>query len=336
MIRKKVVLTGMWVDDERVEKLKQYILDEYPQADIKWLTQLPLPEEKIIEECREAEVLVAGHQEMTDKAYKELNLKAYCALSTGFNAANPDAATCNGILVTNVPDYCVDEVSVHTLMLMLACVRGINKLIPYVKGGNWGIEPIKPITRFEGCTIGLLGFGRIPRKVAKKLSGFDVNIIANDPYVKQDEADQYRVEMVSFEELVEKSDILSIHAPLLPTTKYIINEEVFKRMKPTSYIINTSRGPLIDQEALYLALSEGWIRGAGLDVLENEPPKEEDRKIIDLPNVIVSGHSGFYSEEALEDQLKLVSQEVGRVLRGEMPKNVVNKEVLNKIDWIKK
>lgn len=178
-------------------------------------------------------------------------------------------------------------------------------------------------------TVGLHGFGKIPQEVAKYLSNFGVKVLACDPYGSKEIANSLNVTLVDFDTLITQSDILSLHAPLLPSTKGLFNKDVFKKMKPSAFLINCSRGPEVNQKDLYEALTEKWIAGAALDVMENEPPIEEDKKLIELPNVIVTGHSAFYTDESKEDQLIMTAKEVGSILRGEIPKNLVNKEVLN-------
>ena len=206
-------------------------------------------------------------------------------------------------------------------------------MIPYVKGGSWGFPILVPQNSFKGSTVGLYGFGNIPRLIAKKLSGFEVKLISADPFVKQTDAAPYGVTMVSFDELLEQSDYICVQAPLLESTRGAFNAAAFSKMKRTAFIINTARGPLINQDDLYTALTTGMIKGAALDVLEHEPPLEEDRKIVALPNVVCTGHSGFYSVESFANQEKLTVDNLVRVLNGQLPNNIVNKEILDRIDW---
>lgn len=334
--KKKVVFGGVpGMNEKLIKNMEKYVKEEYPEVEFVFYGEETLTDDEIIEKCKDAEVLISWDQEMNEHTYSSLNLKAYSAASTGFNAANVDEATKHNVVVTNVVDYCVDEVSTHALSLILSCVRKLYKVVPFVKDGGWGSTILEPTRRFAGSTVGLYGFGSISKRVAKKLSGFDVNVIASDPFVTQEEADKYNVKMVDFETLLKTSDYISIHAPLLESTKGIFNEKAFKLMKPSAYIINTARGGLINQDDLYKALKENWIAGAALDVLENEPPTEKDREIVKLPNTTVTSHCAFYSEESSEQQIKMTAEEVGRILRGEKPINVVNREVLSRVDWIK-
>jgi D-3-phosphoglycerate dehydrogenase len=330
--KKKVLIATR--NDRTVELIKGLILKEYPDAEFEVALGTPVSEEEMIEKGQGAEAIVCGLQPITEKVYASLpGLRAVVYPSVGYDTTDPAVAAKYGVIVTNVPDYCLDEVSSHAVTLMLHMQRGLYKLIDYVKAGNWGIAPIMPRQRFSGLTVGFYGLGSIGREVAKKLSGFDVNMICNDPYLKEEAAAALNVKLVSFDELLAQSDFITLHAPLFPSTRGIFNEEAFKKMKPTAYIVNCARGPIIDTESLYKALTEGWIAGAALDVLEHEPPHDSDRKIIGLPNVIVTPHSAFYSVEAMEEQQLKAANEVGRALRGERPRICVNKAVLEKITW---
>lgn len=333
---KKVCISGMTgVSDENLYSYKEKVEALYPGASVDILSKDILSEEEAIKLMRGYDILMSGFQIMTDKAYEKTGLKAFVACSIGFDFANVEAATKHGVVVSNNPQYCTAEVAEHSAALILACSRNVVKMSNAVRSGKWGFPVIAPQYRFEGSTVGLYGFGRIPRILAQKLSAFGVKIIACDPYVTQEMVDETGVTMVSFDELLSMSDYISLHSPLTKDTKGIFNEEAFNKMKTSACVINTARGPLINQDDLYTALLEGKIRAAALDVLESEPPTEKERKLIELPNVICTGHTGFYSEDALLKQNSLTVENIGRVLRGELPQNIVNKEVLDKIDWHK-
>ncbi|WP_025640943.1 C-terminal binding protein [Schnuerera ultunensis] len=335
-IRKKVALCGIpGMKKEDIVKMEKYVREEYPEVDFLFLSEEVLEKEELIEKCQGVEVLISWDQEMDEETYEKLNLRAYCAASIGYNAANIEAATKNNVIVTNVPDYCLDEVATHTIMLMLACYRKLYSMVPYVKSGNWDLDVLGSIKRFEDSIVGLLGFGSIARAVAKKLRGFEVKIISYDPFVNKEEMEKLNVTKVQLNTLFKESDYLSLHTPLLDDTKEIINKDSLRKMKPTTYLINTARGGLINHEDLYQALTNNHIQGAGLDVLKNEPPKTIDKKLIALPNTIITGHSAYLSEEASDLQLKITAETVGRILNSTEPINVRNPQVLNRIDWIK-
>lgn len=333
---KKVVFCGVpGMKKQDIDNMEKYVKEEYVDVDFHFLGEEILDKYYLIEKAKDAEIIISWDQEMDDEIYESLNLKAYCAASTGFNAPNIDAATKNGVIVTNVSGYCTDEVANHTVMMILSLNRKLHKMVPYVKDGNWDLDILGKIKRFKGSTVGLYGFGSISKSVCEKLSGFGVNIISTDPIVSEDEMKKFGVLKVDLDTLLKESDYLSLHTPLLPSTERIINMENLKKMKPTSFLINTARGGLIDFDDLYEALNKGVIQGAGLDVLENEPPQENDKKIIDHPNTIVTAHSAYLSEEASDAQIRITAKIVGQILRGEKPDNIRNEKVLDKIDWIK-
>lgn len=330
---KKVIfggVTGMTTAD--VEKMQRYVREEHPEAEVCFYGEKALGKEELLKIGKGAEVLISWDQEMDEEAYQNLDLVAYCAASVGFNAANIEAATKNGVYVSNVPDYCTQEVAAHTVALMLAMYRWFYKMIGFIKEGNWGLGPMAKIQRFENSTVGLLGLGRIGKAVAKKLSGFGVQILSYDPYVSEEEMQKFGVKKASLEELFEKADYLSIHCPLTAETKKLVSRENIGKMKDGAYLINTARGGVVDEEALYEALSSGKIQGAGLDVLEKEPPSELGKKIIALENVIVTGHSAYASMEASDEQIRMTAQNVALYLSGKVPEGALNrKEVEEKL-----
>ena len=192
------------------------------------------------------------------------------------------------------------------------------------KGKNDGLsEPTQLLS-----VLGLVGFGRIPQLVAPKAQAFGMRVVAYDPYIPNTVFEQAKVESVSFKDLVKMSDYVSIHSPLLPETTNLFNAEVFAQMKPRAYIVNTARGPIVDEAALAEALDAGQIAGAALDVMPQEPPKNSP--LFGRPNVIITPHTSFYSEESLVDLQTKAAEEVARVLTGQAPRNPVNPEVVQK------
>lgn len=322
---KKVLFGGVpGMMQAHIKKMEEYVLAEYPQAEFYFYGENTISSEKLIEIGKDAEVLISWDQEMDDRTYKALNLRAYCSASVGYNAANIEAASRNGVYVINVPDYCTHEVASHTIAFMLYLYRKFYRMVDYIEEGNWDLSPMEGIKRFENSTIGLMGFGRIPQAIAEKLRGFKVNIIAYDPFVDGKNMSDKGVEKVELEELFKKSDYLSLHSPLLESTRNIVNKDTIAMMKDGAYLINTARGALIDEEALYQALLSGKIAAAALDVLVDEPPSEIGRKIIDHENTIVTGHSSYVSREASDEQLKMTAKNVGLFLRGQVPEGTLN------------
>jgi D-3-phosphoglycerate dehydrogenase / 2-oxoglutarate reductase len=246
----------------------------------------------------------------------------------GIGVDNVDlaAATKAGIVVTKVPDYCIDEVSDHAMALLLALARKIPFANARVHAGKWEMPAVVPIHRLRGTILGLVGFGRIPQLVAPKAQSFGMRVMAYDPYVAQDVFVRAGVESVDFEHLLRMSDYVSIHSPLLPETRNLFNDDAFRQMKPTAYLVNTARGPIVDEAALARALDAKRIAGAGLDVMTQEPPGASP--LFGRDNVIVTPHTSFYSEESLVELQTKAAHEVVAVLQGHAPRNPVNPEVL--------
>jgi D-3-phosphoglycerate dehydrogenase len=246
----------------------------------------------------------------------------------GVDNVDLDAATSAGIVVTKVPDYCIDEVSDHAMALLLAAARKIPMATEQVHSGTWKMPNFVPIHRLRGSVLGLVGFGRIPQLVAPKAKAFGLRVVAYDPFVPKDVFAKAGVEQVEFRQLLEISDYVSIHSPLLPETKGMFNADAFTRMKKTAYLVNTARGPIIDEAALAAALDSGQIAGAALDVMTQEPPVNSP--LIGNRKVILTPHTSFYSEESLVELQTKASQEVVNVLSGKPPRNPVNPDVLQK------
>jgi len=246
----------------------------------------------------------------------------------GVDNVDVPAATRAGIVVTRVPDYCIDEVSDHAMALLLALVRKIPIANAHVHAGRWEMATVVPIHRLRGSVLGLAGFGRIPQRVAPKAAAFGLRVVAFDPYVPADVFARSGVEPVDFAELLRISDYVSIHTPLAPETYGLFDAEAFRRMKPTAYIINTARGPIVDEAALARALDAGQVAGAALDVMPNEPPLASP--LFGRTNVILTPHTSFYSEESLVELQTKAAQEVVAVLTGQAPRNPVNPDVLQR------
>ena len=241
-------------------------------------------------------------------------------------------ATRHGILVTNVPAYCLDEVSDHAMALMLACARKVCHYNAAVHAGDWDINGGKPLFRLRGQTLGIVGFGKIGQTLAPKARAFGMRVLAYDPYVDATRVQALSCEKAELDALLKQADFISIHAPLADNTRGMINGARLRTMKPTAFIINTARGALIDQDALVKALQERWIAGAALDVFvpERIPP---DHPLLSLPNVIATPHVAFYSEESLRDLELQAAENVAAVLSGRKPAHIVNPEVLSLHRW---
>jgi len=244
----------------------------------------------------------------------------------GVDNVDLEAAAENGITVVHVPDYCLDEVSTHALSLLLACVRNVPLHDRRVKEGTWDWREGQPLRRMRGRTLGLAGFGGIARRLAAKLRAFGLEVIANDPNVKATEMAHFGVEKVDFGGLLDRLDYLSVHVPLYGGSEGMFSSEAFERMADDAIVVNTARGPVVDQDALLEALEAGEIARAGLDVLESEPPEPEN-PLLAREDVVVTPHTAWYSEESRRDLSRGVASDVAAVIRGETPTNPVDPEI---------
>ena len=245
----------------------------------------------------------------------------------GLDNIDVETATQLGIAVTNVPTYCLEEVSDHTMALLLGLARKIPRLDQVVKNRGWDRNIGPQVFRLRGQRLGLIGFGKIAQLIAPKAKGFSLEIVAYTPRLTDEVATQHGVQRVDLDQLITTSDFISLNCPLTPETHHLINADRLQAMKPTAYLINTARGDIIDNDALYTALTEGWIAGAGLDVLPDEPPSP-DFNLLGLDNAIITPHSAFWSEESIYDLQVTAAKEVTRVLSAEMPHFLMNPEVL--------
>ena len=232
-------------------------------------------EDEIIAAAKDADVIIMPSMiQITRRIMESLpELKAVVCYGIGFNNVDVDAATDNGILVATIPDYCYEEVSNHAIALLLACARKLVILNNYTKQNSWSDarRTMAPMGTIYGQTLGLVGCGNIARMTARKAQCFGLKVIGYDPYLDASRAAEYGITLVSLPDLLKDSDYVSVHALLNKETWHLIGEEELKQMKPTAYLINTSRGSLIDEAAMIKALQEQWLAGAGLDVLETEP-----------------------------------------------------------------
>ena len=246
----------------------------------------------------------------------------------GLDNIDVSYATESGILVTNVPAYCLEEVSDQAMALLLACARKVVFFDRAIKGGEYSLQLGSPLYRIRGRTLGILGFGKIGRTLYRKASGFGLKIIVFDPYLDPGSIEDYDVTLVGFDRLLRESDFISIHAPLSPETENLFGVSAFRQMKNTAFVINTSRGGVIDSAGLLEALEEAEIAGAALDVLPEEPPEVND-PLIHHPKAIVTPHAAFYSEESVLDLQRIAARQIADVLSGKLPESVVNGEVLD-------
>ncbi|HJR49765.1 MAG TPA: C-terminal binding protein [Gemmatimonadales bacterium] len=294
------------------------------------MTALPFTadEDEIIARTSDADALVTSSSPITRRVMGALEgLKVVVRTGVGYDVIDVKAATELGVIVVNVPDIWVREVANHALALLLAWNRKIITLDRQVHAGVWtaGI-PGERTGALHGQTVGIVGLGNIGSAFARRVAAFETTVIACDPYVDDARFAALGVERVSLEALAERSDYVSVHTLLNAETRHLIGEAFFRRMKPTALLINTSRGPVVDERALYQALVDTRLAGAALDVWEREPVTA-DNPLLKLDNVIATPHAAYFSSAAVAQVPRRCGEEVARVLTGQRPLNVVNPEV---------
>jgi D-3-phosphoglycerate dehydrogenase len=238
-----------------------------------------------------------------------------------------ELATKLGIVVTNVPGFCVEEVSDHAMALLLACARRVVRFARSTSNGEWAHELARGLPRLRGQTLGLVGLGAIARSLVPKARGFGLEVLVYTPRLRSDDLPPGVRAAESLGQLLVTADYVSLHARSTPETRGLIGEAELRAMKPTAYLINTSRGALVDEQALARAVAEGWIAGAAVDVLTQEPPSVS-HLLLDFEQVIVTPHVAFYSDQAISELGSKAARNVADVLSGRIPDAIVNPTVL--------
>ena len=307
------------------------ILEKHAEVDILRSTDHDL----ILDRAKVADVLMVVYAKVTSDIIENApRLKGIVKYGVGVDNIDVQSATEHGVIVANVPDYAIDTVADLALGLLLSLSRRIMIADRLMRSRNWGnyASPpslLKGIDLF-GKTLGLIGIGRIGKAVGDRAKSFGTKIVAFDPYVSREMAKEMGVELVTLDELFRVSDFISLHSPLTEETRGIVNADSISRMKDGVFIINTARGPLIDHKALIEALKSGKVAGAGLDVLQTEPPRKDD-PIFDLDNVVLTPHIAWYTDEALRRLEMSAAQTSVNLLTGIIPKNSVNGKNITKI-----
>jgi D-3-phosphoglycerate dehydrogenase len=308
----KVILT-----DYEFENL-QYEEEVFQNSglDIEFIKVQCKTEEEVIEHAKDADAILNQYAPVSRRVIESLqNTKIISRYGVGVNTIDLDAAKEKRITVANVPDYGMEEVSNHALALLLSWARKVTLLNNEVKKGNWDFKACVPIHRFNEQTVGVLGFGRIPRRLIEKVKPLGFKTVAYDPFVSAEEMAAVGVEKMELDDLIRHADYLSVHVPLIPDTYHLINEERLSKMKRNAVIINTARGPIIDEKALADALKKGIIAGAALDVTEEEPVSINS-PLLQMDNVIITPHSAWYSEEAMIELRQKAAKNIVQVLSG--------------------
>ncbi|WP_435096810.1 C-terminal binding protein [Halarchaeum sp. P4] len=314
--------THVLLDDD--PKLEPAVFRDRLEAEVD-VVAMPSPE-RLREAVRDRDadaVVTNGRVELTGDVLAGLpSLSVLGQTSIGVDNVDVEAAADAGVVVLHAPDYCVDEVATHAVSLLLACVRDVAAQDHRVAEGTWDTWAGRDLHRLRGDTVGLVSFGDIARGTAERLRGFGVDVVAYDPYVDAETMAEYRVEKVDTEELRERADHLSVHAPLTEETRGLVDAEWFDALPERGVVVNTGRGGVVDEAALRESLENDEVAAGGLDVFETEPPR--DSPLPERDDVVATPHSGWYSEEARREANETVARDLARVFAGEEPAHDVN------------
>lgn len=323
MAKYKVVITDR--EYESIENEREVL----SQLDVDLQDYQYKDKENILRVAKDADALIIQYAKMPRDLIEELdNCKIIARYATGFDGIDLDACTEKGIYVCNVSDYCRDEVSTYALSLLLEMATRVGKHDQWTHDGNWFGMPGKQHS-LKNQVIGVISFGRIARAYIEKIKPLCNNIWVYDNHDNVEAIRAAGAEPKTLEEIYAGADYISLHCPLTPETHHMINKDVFKKMKNTAVVINVARGPVVSEEDLIWALENHEIAGAALDVMEQEPPKK-DNPLFGFDNVLITPHTAWYSEESQAVLQRTPAEEIVRVFNGEVPLNVVNKEILNR------
>lgn len=323
MAKYKVVITDHEYDN--IENEKQAL----SELDVELLDCQYKDPKDILKVAKDADALIIQYAKMPRELVEQLDkCKVIARYATGFDGIDLEACTEKGIYVCNVSDYCREEVSTYALSLLLEMATRVGKHNAWTHQGNWFGMPGKQHS-LKHQVIGVVSFGRIARSYIDKIKPLCDNIWVYDAYVEPDAILQYGAVPKTLDEIYAGADYISLHCPLTEETRHLINKDAFRKMKKSAVLINVARGAVVSEEDLVWALENGEIAGAALDVLEQEPP-EKDNPLFKFENVIISPHSAWYSEESQAVLQRTPAEDVVRVLKGQLPLNLVNKEILDK------
>lgn len=286
-------------------------------------------EAELIDLCRDADGVLNGRAKITARVIAAMErCRIIVRYGIGIDTVDIAAATERRIMVANVPDYCVDEVSDHALTLLLMLSRQAIPSVNIARQDTWSLGGLRPLHRLRSQVCGLFGAGRIGSLLAKKVAALGMRVVVHDPYLKETQARDLGVELVSFDDLLVRSDFISLHAPLTDETRHRFGEAAFARMKPEAFIINTARGGLVDEAELIEALDSGKLAGAGLDAVESESAATATRNtLVNHPKIVVTAHTAWLSVEARSSLQQRAAAQVAAALRGEKPYGLVNRPV---------
>jgi D-3-phosphoglycerate dehydrogenase len=281
-------------------------------------------EDDVITAARDADAVILQYAPITGRVLDGLpRCRVAVRYGVGVDTVDLAAATERGVIVSNVPDYCIEEVSDHAIAMLLSLWRGVTAYDHAIRRGSWSTTERPPMPRLAGKIFGVVGVGRIGAQAARKAMGLGMRVVGYDPYLSGLPAG---IPKVTLDELLQQADAVSLHLPLTTESRHLINEATLRKMKPTALLVNTARGGILETAALIRALQEGWIAGAALDVLEEEPVPR-DSPLLSLPNVILNPHASWYSDQSVPELKRKTAETAIAVLRGQRPASVVNPDV---------
>jgi D-3-phosphoglycerate dehydrogenase len=320
----RVLLTTMQVSSASDELLRPLIDDGHELVVVP--ANQARQEQMLAEAVGDSAAAIAGVEPWTRHVIESAPfLKIIARTGVGYDAIDLEAATARGVLVTTTPGANHHSVAEATIGMIVGALRRFAFADRQMRTTGWNPRPYG--VELRGKTVGVIGTGLVGKEVVKRLQGWDVTILVSDVIRDQAFAERYGASYVELPELFAEADVVTVHAPLLPATRHLVSETVLKAMKPTAYLVNTSRGPLVDEAALATALKEGWIAGAALDVFETEPLLS-DSPLLDLPNVTLTQHVAGVTWEAMQAMTAMAVDSVAAVLRGDVPATAVNPEAV--------
>jgi glyoxylate reductase len=323
-------------------KPKVYVTREMPERGLRiikekfdaevWTDYAPPPKKTIIEKAVKVDALATLLSDKIDAEVYDAapNLKIVAQMAVGFDNIDVAEATKRGICVTNTPGVLTETTADFAWALLMTVARRIVEADKYVRSGQWKVSwhPLMMQGRdVYGATLGIVGLGRIGCAIAKRAQGFDMEVLYYDVVRRPDFEKEYNVKFTEIDQLFKEADFITINTPLSKETVHLVDEKKLKSMKKTAYLVNNARGPIVDEKALYKALKEGWIEGAGLDVFEQEPTPKEN-PLLQLPNVVVAPHISSASYETRSRMAEMVAENLVTFFEGKTPPNLVNPEVM--------
>jgi D-3-phosphoglycerate dehydrogenase len=326
--RPKVVITDFDFGDIEIERV---ILEKVGARVIGLQAK---SEAELFDEARECVAIMNQYARVGSATIAQMErCKVIARYGVGIDIVDVEAATRKGVLVTNVRDYCTEEVADHAIALWLTLARKLSDYDRATHQGVWQWQSGKPVHRLRGRTMGIVSFGKIGQAIALRAAAFGTELVAYDPFISTELAVRHNVELVSKEELLARSDYVLMQAPMTADTHHFLSDAEFAAMKPGAIVVNTGRGPTIDNKALFRALTQGHIAAAGLDDPEEEPAKKASwdpaqNPLFSLPNVLVTPHAAYYSEESIRAAREIAATQVAKVLSGQTPEFAVNAEAL--------